>query len=69
MRIIETCPAFSSAPDAPLAQERLGAACVSDPLHAIVGSWLGPVVQPLTSVGEPAPRPTSVVGCDDSGWR
>lgn len=69
MRIIETCPAFSFAPDAPLAQERLGAACVSDPLHAIVGSWLGPVVQPLTSLGEPAARPVSVVGCDDSGWR
>lgn len=68
MRIIETCPAFS-APVAPLAQERLGAACVADPLHAIAGSWLGPVVQPLTSVGEPAPRPMTVIGCDDSGWR
>lgn len=68
MRIIETCPAFS-APVAPLAQERLGAACVSDPLHAIAGSWLGPVVQPPASVGGPAPRPMTVVGCDDSGWR
>jgi len=67
MRIIETCPAFS-APLAPLA-ERPGAACVADPLHAIAGSWLGPVVQPPTSVGGPAPRPESVVGCDDFGWR
>jgi hypothetical protein len=68
MRIIETCPAFS-APIAPLAVERPEAACVADPLHAIAGSWLGPVVQPPMSVGGPAPRPTSVVGCDDFGWR
>ena len=68
MRIIETCPAFSDS-FAPLAAERPGAACVADPLHAIAGSWLGPVVQPPTSVGESAPRPVSVVGCDDFGWR
>jgi hypothetical protein len=68
MRIIETCPAFAT-PVAPPAPERLGAACVADPLHAIAGSWLGPVVQPLTSVGAPAPRPASVASCDDSGWR
>lgn len=68
MRIIETCPAFP-APVAPLASERLGAACVSDPLHAIAGSWLGPVVQPPASVGDPAPRPSSVVSCDDNWWR
>lgn len=68
MRIIETCPAFAT-PTAPLASERPGAACVADPLHAIAGSWLGPVVQPPTSVGSPAPRPTSMFGCDDTGWR
>ncbi len=68
MRIIETCPAFD-APVASLAQERLGAACVADPLHAIAGSWLGPVVQPLASVGEPAPRPAAVASCDGGGWR
>lgn len=68
MRIIETCPAFHD-PIAPLAPERQGAACVADPLHAIAGSWLGPVVQPPMTAGELAPRPMSVVGCDDSGWR
>jgi hypothetical protein len=68
MRIIETCPAFP-APIHSLAPERSSAACVADPLHAIAGSWLGPVVQPPTSVGEPAPRPASVVRCDDSVWR
>jgi hypothetical protein len=68
MRIIETCPAFP-VPEAPLAPERVGAACVADPLHAIAGSWLGPVVQPPASASGPAPRPASVVRCDEGIWR
>lgn len=68
MRIIETCPSFSAPLDAST-PERAGVACVSDPLHAIAGSWLGPVVQPEGGLGGPAPRPRSVVGCDDFGWR
>jgi hypothetical protein len=68
MRIIETCPAFP-VPVTSAAPERVGAACVSDPLHAIAGSWLGPVVQPSEGLGGLAPRPLSVTGCDDFGWR
>lgn len=68
MRIIETCPAISAALAAPCT-ERAAAACVSDPLHAIAGSWLGPVVQPVVGPGGPAPRPSAVVRCDELGWR
>lgn len=67
MRIIETCPAFCMAVTPSPEQGR--AACVSDPLHAVAGSWLGPVVQPVIGPGGPAPRPRSVVSCDDLGWR
>lgn len=67
MTIIETCPASSSrfltaSPDG------ASAACVADPLHAIVGSWLGVVVQPTLSPAGPAPTPSSVVRCDDARW-
>lgn len=67
MKIIETCPAFNFAvvPSC----ERAQAACVSDPLHVIVGSWLGPVVQPVTGLGGPAPRPSATTRCDELGWR
>ncbi|MCX4243258.1 hypothetical protein [Paraliomyxa miuraensis] len=68
MRIIETCPALSASLAAP-GPEPLSAACVSDPLHAIAGSWLGPVVQPPAGPGGPAPRPSTVVRCDELGWR
>jgi len=68
MRIIETCPAFSApAPDP--CSDRVVAACVPDPLHAIAGSWLGAVVQPVVGPGGPAPAPRSVVRCDETGWR
>lgn len=68
MRIIDTCPAFV-APVTASCVEPLAAACVPDPLHAIAGSWLGPVVQPVVGPGGPAPRPSSTVRCDDFGWR
>ena len=68
MRIIETCPAFCSGTSTP-AVESADSACVSDPLHAVVGSWLGPVVEPKIGPRGPAPRPSSVVRCDEPGWR
>jgi hypothetical protein len=67
MRIIETCPAFSS-PSTP-SPEQNRAACVADPLHAVAGSWLGPVVQPVSGLGGRAPRLAGAVRCDDVGWR
>jgi len=66
MSIIETCPAFSSSVT-PSCDGSVG--CVSDPLHAVVGSWLGPVVQPANGRGGPAPRPAMSVRCDDFIWR
>ncbi|MCA9708221.1 MAG: hypothetical protein KDK70_20380 [Myxococcales bacterium] len=67
MRIIETCPAICSIPTP--SPGRTQAACVADPLHAVMGSWLGPVVRPLASTGAEAPRSLTTVRCDDFGWR
>ncbi|MCA9649966.1 MAG: hypothetical protein H6712_05305 [Myxococcales bacterium] len=66
MTIIETCSAVSSRPFASL--DVTSEACVSDPLHAVMGSWLGLVVQPASGPGGPAPQLPAVVRCEDLRW-
>ena len=41
---------------------------MSDPLHAVMGSWLGLVVQPASGPGGPAPQLPAVVRCEDLRW-
>ncbi|MCH9683676.1 MAG: hypothetical protein K0V04_19740 [Deltaproteobacteria bacterium] len=68
MKIIETCPAFDCRVVHP-APPSHSVACVADPLHAIAGSWLGPMIEPAVGADGPAPRLDGVVRCDDHGWR
>ncbi|MEX1363770.1 MAG: hypothetical protein AB1Z98_11625 [Nannocystaceae bacterium] len=66
MTIIETCSALS--PRSSSATPEVVSACVSDPLHAVAGSWLGAVVEPTAGPGGPAPQPPGVVRCEDLRW-